>query len=156
VPDASSVEEQSLGQDALAARDRIVGSWQLVSVIYEDLETGERSSVYGDHPAGVQIATKQGRWLALMTADGRQVPETDPQRAEALRSMIAYTGRWRVEGDQVVTKVEAAWNQGWVGTEQRRKFRFDGDRLHLESPPTPHPNLLGKVVRIIVTWQREE
>jgi len=52
--------------------------------------------------------------------------------------------------------VEAAWNEAWVGTEQERFYRFEGDRLLLESPPQPHPNLLGKVVRIIVIWEREE
>ena len=29
------------------------------------------------------------------------------------------------------------------------------DRLHLESPPQPHPNIGGRVVRIIVSWDRE-
>ena len=139
-----------------AARERIIGSWALVSVLYEDMETHERTPVYGAGAKGVQIATRGGRWLALMTGDGRRVPETDADRADALRSMIAYTGRWRVDGDQVATRVEAAWNQGWVGTEQRRTYRFDGDLLHLESPPQAHPNLLGRVVRIIVTWCREE
>jgi hypothetical protein len=28
--------------------------------------------------------------------------------------------------------------------------------LHIESPPMPHPNLAGKVVRVIVTWQRDQ
>jgi hypothetical protein len=146
----------SFPSDQETAKDKIVGSWRLVSVLYEDIDTRERTPVYGAHPSGSQIATPGGRWLALMTADGRKTPETDEDRAASLRSMIAYTGRWRVEGDSVVTKVEAAWNQGWVGTEQRRKFRFEDDLLHLESPPQSHPNLLGKVVRIIVTWRREE
>lgn len=34
-------------------------------------------------------------------------------------------------------------------------IRFEGDLLHIESPPMPHPNLAGKVVRVIVTWQRD-
>ena len=44
--------------------------------------------------------------------------------------MIAYTGRYRVEGGNVITKVEAAWNEAWVGGEQVRAIRFDGDRLY--------------------------
>jgi hypothetical protein len=36
-------------------------------------------------------------------------------------------------------------------------MRFEGDDLlHLQSAPQPHPNLLGRKVRIIVTWRREE
>ena len=29
------------------------------------------------------------------------------------------------------------------------------DRLFIESPPMPHPNLAGKVVRVIVIWERD-
>ena len=68
-----------------------------------------------------------------MTADGRAVPKTDADRAQALKSMIAYTGRYRVENGQVITKVEAAWNEGWVGGEQVRNIRFEGEQaLHRE------------------------
>jgi hypothetical protein len=136
--------------------DRIAGTWKLVSVVYEDAQTKERTPVLGAHPKGWQIATPEGRWLALVTADGRKVPQTDAERAAALRTMISYTGRYRLEDGKVITKVEAAWNEAWVGTEQVRAYRFEGDDLlHLESPPQPHPNLGGKVVRIIVTWQRD-
>ncbi|HEY6864763.1 MAG TPA: lipocalin-like domain-containing protein [Burkholderiales bacterium] len=136
--------------------DRIVGTWKLVSVVYEDAVTKERTPVLGEHPKGRQIATADGRWLALVTADGRKVPQTDAERAQALRTMIAYTGRYRVVDGKVVTRVEAAWNEAWVGGEQVRFIRFEGDRLlHIESPPMPHPNVNGKVVRVIVTWERD-
>jgi hypothetical protein len=94
-------------------------------------------------------------WLALVTAEGRSVPKTDEERAQALRTMIAYTGRYRVEDGKVITKVEAAWNEGWVGGEQTRFIRFEGDRLFIESPPMPHPNQNNRVVRVIVIWDRE-
>ena len=137
-------------------RRKIVGTWSLVSVHYEDQTTKERTPVYGAHPKGIQIATPAGRWLALMTAEARAVPKTDAERAQALKTMIAYTGRYRVDGGNVITEVEAAWNEAWVGTEQVRAVRFDDDRLYLQSPPMPHPNIGGKVVRVIVEWQRDE
>ena len=134
---------------------RIVGNWRLVSVVYEDALTHERTPVLGLHPVGYQIATASGRWLALVTGEGRGVPSNDAERAQALKTMISYTGRYRVEDHRVITKVEAAWNQSWVGTEQIRAYRFEGDLLHLDSPPQPHPNIDGRVVKIIVTWARE-
>ena len=138
-------------------REKVIGTWRLVSVLYEDVQTKERWPVYGEHPKGIQIATREGRWLALVTAEGRKVPKTDEDRAAALRTMIAYTGLWRVEDGKIVTKVEAAWNEAWVGTEQTRFYRFEGnDLLHIESPPQPHPNLNGRMVRIIVTWARDK
>ena len=142
--------------DDAALRRQIVGTWALVSVVYEDTATRERAPIYGEHPKGIQIATAAGRWLALMTAEGRTIPKTDEDRAQALKSMIAYTGRYRVEGGKVVTKVEAAWNEAWVGGEQVRHIRFEGDKLFIESPPMPHPNINDKTVRVIVVWQRAE
>jgi hypothetical protein len=142
--------------DDVELRRRIVGTWALVSVVYEDIASKERTPVYGEHPRGIQIATPEGRWLALMTADGRAIPQTDADRAQALKSMIAYTGRYRVENGQVITKVEAAWNEAWVGGEQVRNIRFEGDRLYIESPPMSHPNINDTTVRVIVVWQREQ
>ena len=142
--------------DAELAR-LVVGVWKLVSVEYEDQETKARSPVLGKSPRGSQIATPEGRWLALVTADGRPVPKTDEERARALQTMISYTGRYRVEGGKVITKVEAAWNEAWVGGEQVRFLRFETpDLLHIESPPMPHPNVGNKVVRVIVTWARDK
>ena len=140
-----------------ADKDRIVGTWKLVSVMYEDQATKQLTPVLGEHPRGYQIATPEGRWLALVTADGRPVPKTDEDRAKALRSMIAYGGRYRVEDGKVITMVEVAWNEAWVGGEQVRFLRFEGDDLlHIESPPMPHPNVNDKIVRVIVTWQRDK
>ena len=78
-----------------ADKERIIGVWRLVSVRYEDQATKETWPVLGEHPRGSQIATKGGRWTAVVTADGRKIPKTDAERADALRSMIAYTGRYR-------------------------------------------------------------
>ena len=142
--------------DDAELRQKIVGTWSLVSVVYEDQATKERTPIYGEHPRGIQIATAQGRWLALMTAENRPVPKTDADRASALKSMIAYTGRYRVEDGKVITKVEAAWNEAWVGGEQVRAIHIQGDKLFIESPPMPHPNIENKVVRVIVEWQREK
>lgn len=136
---------------------KIVGTWKLVSVMYEDAQTKERTPVLGQHPHGYQIATPEGRWIAVVTADGRPVPKTDEERAKALRTMIAYSGRYRVEDDKVITKVEVAWNEAWVGGEQVRFLRFEGDDLlHIESPPMPHPNVNDRTVRVIVTWERDK
>ena len=137
-------------------REKIVGVWTLVSVVYEDQATKERTPVLGEHPRGRQIATANGQWLAVVTADGRPVPKTDAERARALQTMIAYTGRYRVEDGKVITKVEAAWNEAWVGGEQTRFVRFEGDRLFIESPPMPHPNVNDKIVKIVVIWEREK
>jgi hypothetical protein len=30
------------------------------------------------------------------------------------------------------------------------------DRLYIQSPPMPHPNMNDKIARVIVEWQREK
>ncbi|MCC2098391.1 MAG: lipocalin-like domain-containing protein [Hyphomicrobiales bacterium] len=137
--------------------DWIVGVWGMVSQVYEDAETGETIAVFGEHPRGRKIATADGRWIALATAEGRAVPTNDEERAQALQSMIAYTGRYRYKDGKVIIQVEAAWNESWVGGEQVRHIAFEGrDLLKVRSAVMPHPNLPGRRVRVIVTWRREE
>ena len=133
----------------------IVGTWKLVSVMYEDQETKALTPLFGDNPRGYQIATADGRWLALATPSDRVVPANDEQRAQAYQKMIAYSGRYRIEGNKITTKVDAAWNEAWVGGEQVRYIRFEGDKLFIESPPMPHPNVNNRMVRVIVIWQRD-
>jgi hypothetical protein len=142
---------------AITDDDRIIGVWKLKAQVYEDTVTGERIPIFGDHPKGRQIATPDGRWLALATAEVRPVPKTDPERAKALLTMIAYTGRYRLRDGVVRTQVEAAWNEAWVGGEQVRNIRFENDNLlHIRSAELPHPNLLDRKVYVVVTWEREE
>lgn len=136
-------------------KQQIIGVWKLVSVMYEDQETKALTPIMGDNPRGYQIATPDGRWLALATPAGRTAPTTDDERAQAFRTMIAYSGRYSVNGATITTKVDAAWNESWVGGEQVRHIRFEGDKLFIESPPMPHPNMYGKTVRVIVVWQRD-
>ena len=136
-------------------KQKIIGVWKLVSVTYEDQDTKTMTPIMGDSQRGYQIATPDGRWLALATPSGRTAPSTDEERAQAFRTMIAYSGRYRVEGNRITTKVEVAWNESWVGGEQIRHIRFADDKLFIESPPMPHPNMYGKTVRVIVVWQRD-
>src|SRR5262249_14466941 len=94
---ASQFTPQASSQARADDTTRIVGTWKLVSVVYEDQETKARTPIYGEHPKGYQIATPEGRWVAVVTAEGRPVPKTDEERAQALKTMIAYSGRYRVE-----------------------------------------------------------
>jgi hypothetical protein len=136
---------------------RIIGVWRLARQVYEDVATGEQIPIFGEKPVGRQIATPEGRWIALATAEGRTPPKTEAERSQALLTMVAYTGRYRLEAGVVTTKVEAAWQQSWVGGEQTRFVKFEGnDVLHIISATMPHPNLLDRTVRVLVTWLREE
>jgi hypothetical protein len=72
------------------------------------------------------------------------------------RSMLAYSGLYRTEGQQIIIQVDIAWDESWIGTEQVRRFRIEGDKLHIEAAPQPYANFGGRVMRGILVWQREE
>ena len=82
--------------------------------------------------------------------------DTDALRAALHESMLAYTGRYRIEGNEFVTTVDASWNEAWNETDQRRKFRIEGNRLVIESEPAPSILFPGKTDYRRIVWEREE
>jgi hypothetical protein len=133
-------------------RAKIVGIWRLLSYEVESQSTGGREPVLGKNPTGNIIFTPEGRMMVVITGEGRQAAKTDQDRADLFKSLVAYTGMYRVEGDKWITKVEVAANPAWVGTEQTRFFRVDGDRLQ-ESTPVMQWAAKG-MVRFILTYER--
>ena len=71
--------------------------------------------------------------MAVIEAEGRKTPSTDSDRAALLKSLIAYSGRYRIEGNQWITSVDTAWNPAWDGTDQVRTFQIVGNRLTVTS-----------------------
>jgi hypothetical protein len=133
---------------------KLIGSWKLVS--WQVIVEGQPQDLFGAKPKGSLILTANGRAIALTTAEQRTAGDGDAHRAALHKSMLAYTGRYRVEGDEFVTTVDASWNEAWNGTEQRRKFRLEGDRLIIESTPAPSILFPGKIDYRRIVWQREK
>ena len=91
----------------------------------------------------------------MPTGEGRKAPNTDQDRADLLKSMVAYTGMYRIEGDKWITKVDVSGNPAWVGTEQARFFRFDGNRLQESTPFVKWAARPEKgMVRFVLTWEQ--
>jgi hypothetical protein len=133
----------------------ILGIWRLVSFEEELQATGERELAFGKNPTGYIIFTPEGRMMVILTGDGRKLPKTDRDRADLLKSMFAYSGMYRLEGDKFITKVDVSWHPSWIGTEQARFFRFDGNRLHVATPWVKSPTRPGRVkIRGIITFER--
>ena len=135
-------------------RAQIQGVWKLISFEVESKATGEKEPLMGRHPGGYAIFTPE-RVMFVLTGDGRKPGKTDKERAALLNSLIAYTGLYRLEGDVWITKVDAAWNPEWVGTEQRRFFKIEGNRLQVLTVWRVNPNWPEKGMgRGILTFER--
>jgi hypothetical protein len=133
----------------------LLGSWRLVSFETELQATGERIATLGKNPTGYLVFGADLRMMAVITGDGRKAAETDTERAALMRSMVAYTGIYRIEDDRFITKVDASWNEAWTGTEQVRFFKLDGDRLDITAAWQPSTVLPGRpVTRGIIGWRR--
>ena len=136
-------------------RAQVHGVWKLVAYEVEIQATGQKEPVMGKNPTGYVIFIPEGRVWFILTGEGRKPAKTVEERAALLGSLVAYTGTYRLEGDKWITKVEVAWNPEWVGTEQSRSFKVDGDRLQVLTPWRVMPNWPEKgMTRSIVTFQR--
>jgi Lipocalin-like domain len=137
-------------------RAALVGTWKAVSYELEFQDTGERSFPFGSHPNGYLVFTAEGRMIGYLEAEGRTAPRTDQDRAAAYRTIVAYTGKYRVQGNKWITKVDGSWNVEWVGTEQARTFDLNGDTLKVISQWNPHPAFNRRMVRGYNTFEREK
>jgi Lipocalin-like domain len=133
----------------------LVGTWRLVSAIMRDVETNEEIPIWGDEPNGCLVLTPANRWIVIQTAQGRKAPHTEEERAGAFNSMLAYAGKFRTKGNQIVIAVDIAWDEGWNGTEQVRSYRVEGDCLHIEAAPQRYRLFGEKHMRGILIWKRD-
>jgi hypothetical protein len=100
--------------------------------------------IFGTSPKGNLVLTPEWRSIDVTTAPDRKGGTDDAARAALQKSMLAYNGRYRVEGSDFITTVEISWNEEWNGTEQRRRYRIEGETLFIESAPAPSIVFSGK------------
>jgi len=109
----------------------IVGVWRLASTRATDPDGKPAGQPFGPRGMGLVTFTSDGRMMSVVEAEGRKPPENDEQRAAAFRTIIAYTGMYRLEGDKWITAVDVAWNPAWIGTDQVRFYKLEGDTFTL-------------------------
>ncbi|AUH52047.1 hypothetical protein CXB49_15075 [Chromobacterium sp. ATCC 53434] len=135
---------------------RLHGSWRLVSFEMELQASKARTQPWGADPNGHLIFGADGRMMVLVTAKAREPGSSDEQQAALFRTVMAYTGRYRLDGDSFIVMVDACWNEAWNGTEQQRFYRLDGDALEVFTNWMPNPLAEGKAMgRGVLGFVRE-
>lgn len=127
----------------------IAGVWILRSFHMEDVRTEGRSEPFGPAQRGTLILHLDGRMAAMISPR---------ERTPALQSLVAYSGRYRLEPpDRLVTSVDVAWIDEWIGTNQTRTYALEGDGLELRTPPNRILRSDGEETTVvgIMTWVRE-
>jgi Lipocalin-like domain len=141
--DAETVGIQPKTTVQESQRDKILGSWQMVSWTIKDLSTGQISPALGDNPVGYITYTPEGRVMVLVLRGYRRKPAalvpTDAEKVALYDSMFAYAGTYSVDDEKVLHHIDMSWNEAWTGTTQVRFLRLHGDMLTYTSSPAPNP-----------------
>jgi hypothetical protein len=133
----------------------LVGVWRLKSAVIIDQESDERTEMYGASLLGRAIFEPNGRMIAMLVPSGRSEAASDADAAKLFRSMVAYSGRWSIDGEKFVTRVDMAWEPSWIGTEQVRYYAFDGQTLSLRTAVIELPSRPGRKVVGQLDWEQE-
>ena len=142
----------------MGLKEQLYGTWKLVSATRRLVATGEESESFGARPTGYLTYGRDGRMIAIVAKEGRPKPAdmskaADKERAELFNTMIAYAGKFTVEGDKVTHHVDISWNESWTGTKQIRNVRLEGRKLFLTSEPQPGP-VDGRLSFGKLEWER--
>jgi hypothetical protein len=126
-------------QHPSCAGARQLGTWALQSYVTEDLETGQKTPQFGEHPSGYLSYGPDCRMYAILIKENRKAPAalvpTDAERVDLYGGLVAYAGAYTIDADKVSHHIDASWNQAWTGTTQVRQFRIDGNTLHIRTLP---------------------
>ncbi len=119
-----------------AQQEQLVGSWKVLSYKAQNEGQQEWREPLGPNPHGYVIFTPGGRFMLMITASGRKAPTNDAERAALLNSMLAYSGRYTVDKDQVIIIMDTSWAEAHQGDRQKqvRSFKLEGSTLTWRTP----------------------
>ncbi|MGD0504246.1 MAG: lipocalin-like domain-containing protein [Steroidobacteraceae bacterium] len=136
-----------------------LGTWILLSMETEDLQSGQKHNLLGVHPSGYLSYGPDCRMSAILVKESREGPAalvpTDPESIELYRGLIAYAGSYAIDGYTITHHIEASWNQGWTGTTQVSQFNIDGKSLYIRTGPSKSP-ITGRQSSTVFIWARVE
>jgi hypothetical protein len=136
------------------AAPRLLGVWKFVALQSEDIETGKKTDVYGLNPTGYLIYLPNGRMFALGTPSNRKAGTTDEERSTLYRTMFAYSGTYKLEGDQISHFVDVSADPAAVGTTLVRKFSLDGEQLSIVTAPF-QSRVSGRPTVTTLVWNKD-
>jgi Lipocalin-like domain len=122
-------------------RNRLLGGWSLVSWEISD-SAGHTTYPLGRDAIGQLLYDAQGRVSAQLARPDRSKFNDDDwqkasteEKATAWGNYFGYFGSFTIDepAHTVVHHIEGSWFPNLVGTEQRRVYHFEGDRLILNA-----------------------
>ena len=119
-----------------AATPTLEGRWRLRSAEDRRADGTVVRRPWGEHPVGSIVVERGACYVQIMSSDtpsftGGTATPAEQMKAMLLSSYIAYSGPCTIDEAEgsVTLKVDAAWQPNYLGTEQKRYFRFENGAL---------------------------
>jgi hypothetical protein len=140
----------------ISAEQELHGTYKLIKTSFKLVDSGEEETIPNEN--GFITYTREGRMFVIITRGERPKPEslstmTDQQRADLFRTLIAYSGTYKFDGQTIEHNIDVSWNEVWTGTRQIRHAKKEGDTIILTAPPLQRP-LDGKLSVTTLVWQK--
>ncbi len=145
---------------AMMEADKFVGAWRLLSAEFRTDDGALAESPYGPEPQGMLMYDAHGSMAAQLAHKNRNpfvVPDrlagTTEEIKAAFETYQAYYGRYKVDEREhvVIHTVTQALLPNWVGSEQRRGYKFQDGKLILRTPPI---TIGGKRLTGMLVWEK--
>jgi len=148
-----------LKPDLLFAQDgarQLVGTWKLISAPSK-FEGGDTIEGFGPNPKGRLVLTSDGHFIVIITRADRGPAKNSDEKAALLDSMLAYSGKYTIDGDRIINRVDISHTEIFKGAlqVQTRFFSVEGDKLVLRTGLMASSYRPGQKVESILTWERE-
>jgi hypothetical protein len=103
------------------------------------------------------VLTHEDQWIIILTTANRGPAKSLEEKAALLDSMLAYSGKYTIEGNRMTIQVDMSWNEIYSGANQNqtRFFKLEGDILTIRSPEIMSAVRPGQKAVATLTLQRE-
>lgn len=144
--------------------DALLGTWELASFHVESDDGRPHRFPFGRSAQGRIVYAADGLMVAMLsrgtdaTAPSLSLETahhaSDRDKAAAFDRTLAYSGRWRLDGDSIVHDVDLALAPGVVGRAQVRRVTWS------EGPPVgltlsyTRTSRRGTTHRFVLVWRR--
>jgi len=142
-PAAAPTDSPAPAAAAASPQPALEGRWKLLSAEDVRADGSVARLPWGAHPVGSIVVSRGACYVQIMSGDtpsfdAASAPAAEQMKAALTSTYIAYSGSCAVDpaAGSVTLKVDAAWRPDYVGTEQKRFYRFENGRLIFGPAPS--------------------
>jgi hypothetical protein len=135
----------------------LVGTWKLTGWTVRVVGETQDKEPFGPNPKGRLVMTPDGYWTVIITGANRHAARTAEEKVALFDSVLAYSGKYTIEGDKITIRVDMSGNEVFTGPNQiqTRFFKIDGQQLIVRTPEINSAALPGKKIIGTNIFERE-